>query len=67
MNARELLKIAKRRGCSEAAARGSHRKIVCEKCATVLAMHPGDIPSGTLRAIIKDLEPCLGKDWHKTR
>lgn len=65
VKAKELLRILKRRGCTDAAAKGSHRKIACGKCATILSMHAGDIPTGTLRSIVKDLEPCLGPDWHK--
>lgn len=30
---------------------------------TVVSMHSGDIPTGTLRAIERDLEPVLGKGW----
>jgi predicted RNA binding protein YcfA (HicA-like mRNA interferase family) len=44
---------------------GSHQKVQCGECRTILAMHKGDIPEGTLRSIVKALEPCLGKDWHK--
>ena len=32
-------------------------------CQTVVPMHAGDIPAGTLRAIERQLEPCLGKGW----
>ncbi len=31
--------------------------------ATAVAMHPGDIPTGTLRKIEKDLQPAFGKGW----
>jgi predicted RNA binding protein YcfA (HicA-like mRNA interferase family) len=34
-------------------------------CQTRVAMHPGDIPIGTLAAIEKDLEPAFGKGWLK--
>ena len=30
---------------------------------TSVAMHPGDIPAGTLHAIEKDMEPAFGKGW----
>lgn len=30
---------------------------------TAVPRHPGDIPSGTLRKIQKDLTPALGKGW----
>ncbi len=29
--------------------------------STVIPQHPGDIPTGTLRKIQKDLEPALGR------
>lgn len=32
-------------------------------CQTVVPMHAGDIPAGTLRAIERQLERCLGKGW----
>jgi predicted RNA binding protein YcfA (HicA-like mRNA interferase family) len=32
-------------------------------CQTVVPLHTGDIPVGTLRAIQRQLEPCLGKGW----
>jgi len=28
-----------------------------------IAVHTGDIPTGTLRKIERDLEPYLGKGW----
>jgi len=31
--------------------------------ATTVPQHAGDIPSGTLRAIERDLEPAFGKGW----
>lgn len=33
------------------------------RVATAVAMHPGDIPTGTLHKIEKDLEPAFGKGW----
>jgi hypothetical protein len=30
---------------------------------TIVAQHPGDIPTGTLRKIEKDLEPVFGERW----
>ncbi len=65
MTARELLRIVKRRGCTVKPGKGGHMKVQCGRCATVVAVHPGDIPKGTLRGIVSDLEPCLGKDWHR--
>lgn len=31
--------------------------------STAVPQHPGDIPTGTLRKIQKDLEPALGRKW----
>lgn len=53
---------------------GSHRRYAVEyvrsdgtrgRAVTIVAQHPGDIPTGTLRKIEKDLEPALGKGWLK--
>ncbi len=43
--------------------KGSHQIWQCGKCRTTVAVHPGDIPKGTLRAIERQLAPCLGDDW----
>lgn len=32
---------------------------------TIVAQHPGDIPTGTLHKIEKDMEPAWGKGWLK--
>jgi predicted RNA binding protein YcfA (HicA-like mRNA interferase family) len=66
MTADEIARILQRRGCTWRQGKGSHRFYMCgDCCTTVLAMHRGDIPRGTLRSIVRDLEPCLGRDWHK--
>jgi predicted RNA binding protein YcfA (HicA-like mRNA interferase family) len=51
-------------------AKGSHRMYGCDTakgkcggCRTVVAMHPGEMPRGTLRSIQQALEKCLGKGW----
>jgi predicted RNA binding protein YcfA (HicA-like mRNA interferase family) len=31
--------------------------------STAVAQHPGDIPTGTLRKIERDLAPALGESW----
>ncbi|MCA1845108.1 MAG: type II toxin-antitoxin system HicA family toxin [Actinobacteria bacterium] len=45
--------------------RGSHVIVRCPGgCQTVVPVHAGeDIPTGTLRAIERALEPCLGEGW----
>lgn len=65
MTARELLRLLKSLGCVEVRQRGSHLIIRCGACQTVIPVHAGDIPPGTLRNIGKHLEGCLGKDWWK--
>lgn len=55
------------KACFEARQRGSHLMFECncngQKCVTTVPMHPGDIKTGTLHKIEKELEPCLGKGW----
>lgn len=64
MTARELLGVLKRLGCTIEAGKGSHVKVRCGKCTSVIPAHKGeDIKKGTLRAIERQLEPCLGKGW----
>ena len=51
-------------GCEVVRQRGSHVRIRCEDCETTVPVHAGeDLPPGTLRAIERDLEPCLGRKW----
>lgn len=51
---------------------GSHRRYAAAyadangqpaKVSTTVAQHPGDVPTGTLRAIERDLEPAFGAGW----
>lgn len=64
MTSRELLRILRQHGCIEARQTASHIFIRCGECTTVVAVHKGrDIPKGTLRAIERQLERCLGKGW----
>lgn len=61
MTGRQVLRIVERSGCARLRQRGSH---VIVRCQTVVPIHAGeDIPPGTLRAIERSLEPCLGKGW----
>lgn len=52
--------------------RGSHRKFRATytdaagrtaTVQTVVAQHRGEIPTGTLRAIQRQMEPAFGKGW----
>lgn len=65
MTGREVLRKVEHLGCVRVRQRGSHVVVRCPGgCQTVVPVHPGqDIASGTLRAIERTLEPCLGKGW----
>lgn len=58
-----MLRLLERLGCTRLRQRGSHVIVRCPGgCQTVVPAHGGeDIPTGTLRAIERSLEPCLGK------
>jgi predicted RNA binding protein YcfA (HicA-like mRNA interferase family) len=64
MRANELLKVLRKLGCVELRQVGSHVRVQCRECFSTVPVHAGyDVPKGTLRAIERDLEPCLGKGW----
>jgi predicted RNA binding protein YcfA (HicA-like mRNA interferase family) len=64
MKSRELLRLLRRLGCYEIRRRGSHVIVRCGDCQTVVPVHPGEeLRTGTLRAIERQLEPCLGNRW----
>jgi predicted RNA binding protein YcfA (HicA-like mRNA interferase family) len=68
MTARDLRRIPRSLGSIETRQRGSHVRIECGKCVTTMPVHAGeDIGPGLLRRIERDLEPCLGKGWLKSR
>jgi predicted RNA binding protein YcfA (HicA-like mRNA interferase family) len=65
MTGRDVLRQALRGGCSRLRQRGSHVIVRCPGgCQSVVPVHAGqDIPTGTLRAIERALERCLGEGW----
>jgi len=64
MKAKALLKQLRAFGCVEVRQRGSHIRVRCGACHTTVATHAGEeLGPGLLRAIRRDLEPCLGKGW----
>ena len=66
LTGKDLLRRLRRLGCEEVRQKGSHVRVQCGKCTTTVPVHAGqDLPPGTLRAIKRDLEPCLGKGWLK--
>jgi len=60
---RDLRGILRRAGCVEVRQSGSHLIVRCGTCQTVVPVHGGDLPKGLLRAIDRDLAPCLGEEW----
>jgi predicted RNA binding protein YcfA (HicA-like mRNA interferase family) len=63
---RRLLALLRRLGCEEIRQKGSHVRVRCGRCVTTVPLHAGeDLGPGLLRAIERDLEPCLGKGWLK--
>lgn len=64
MRARELRKILRDYGCIEVRQNGSHIRVQCGNCYTTVPNHAGEeLGIGLLKAIKKDLEPCLGEGW----
>ncbi len=63
VNTRDLRRRLRKAGCDEVRQTGSHLLVCCGTCQTVVPIHGGDVPTGTLRSIERDLEPCLGKGW----
>ncbi len=67
MRAREVNRVIERLGGVAVRQRGSHRVYVAQaggvQAQTTVPQHTGDIPTGTLRAIQRDLEPVFGKGW----
>ena len=51
MTAREAVSRLRREGFKERAGKGSHRIFRKDGRKVIVAVHPGDIPSGTLRRI----------------
>lgn len=54
---RAIERYARREGleCEVKQGKGSHRKIVLGRRRSVIPMHGGDLPTGTYRAILKQL------------
>jgi predicted RNA binding protein YcfA (HicA-like mRNA interferase family) len=72
VRAREVNRRIERLGGTVVRTRGSHRQYEATRvlddgtsvtARTTVAQHAGDIPSGTLRAIEKDMEPVFGTGW----
>ena len=66
MKAKEVLRIMQKLGCEKVRQKGSHVRMVCGcgKHLTTVPVHAGeDLGPGLLRAIEREMEPCLGTGW----
>jgi predicted RNA binding protein YcfA (HicA-like mRNA interferase family) len=64
VTAREVLRVIQPKGGEVLRRKGSHVRVRAGECFTTVPDHGSrDLPPGTLRAIERDLEPCLGKGW----
>jgi predicted RNA binding protein YcfA (HicA-like mRNA interferase family) len=64
MTGKKLLRQLRAFDCEIVRQRGSHERVRSGRCETTVPVHAGeDLPPGTLRAIERDLEPCLGRKW----
>ena len=60
----KMLKILTDHGCTVLRQKGSHVRVQSGACHTTVPVHAGEtLPAGTVRAIERDLERCLGKKW----
>lgn len=72
VRAREINRAIERRGGRLLRQVGSHRRYevryvspdgAAARCVTIVAQHPGDVPTGTLYKIGKNLESAFGRRW----
>jgi predicted RNA binding protein YcfA (HicA-like mRNA interferase family) len=63
MKPAELIRAIERFGGERVRQKGSHVRMRVGECFTTVPVHARDLPAGLLRAIERDLEPCLGKGW----
>lgn len=65
MTAKEVVKKLRALGAVRLRSKGSHVRFASPdgRCATTVAMHPGDVPLGTLRAIERQMAPSFGNGW----
>ncbi len=67
VRAREVNRVIEAHGGEHVRTVGSHKRYRVTgnntTASTAVPQHPGDIPTGTLRKIQKDLESVLGRKW----
>jgi len=62
MTGRDVLRRIRQLGGVVVRQEGSHVRVELGSCKTTVSVHRGeDLPPGTLRAIERDLAPCVGK------
>jgi predicted RNA binding protein YcfA (HicA-like mRNA interferase family) len=60
----QVLRRLRRLGCQVVRQKGLHVIVRCGDCTTVVPVHKGrDLSKGTIVAIFRDLEACIGKGW----
>jgi predicted RNA binding protein YcfA (HicA-like mRNA interferase family) len=66
VSGKEAVRRLGRIGCRVIRQSGAHAIVQCDECRTIVAVHGGqDLPVGTLHRIVRDLAPCIGKEWLK--
>lgn len=67
MRARDVNRKIEKLGGVHTRTVGSHKRYEVTRdgiaASTSVPQHPGDIPTGTLHKIDRDLAPALGKGW----
>jgi predicted RNA binding protein YcfA (HicA-like mRNA interferase family) len=67
VRAREVAQVIESKGGYFVRQTGSHARYRIDgetaTASTAVPMHPGDIPTGTLAKIERDLAPVLGRKW----
>jgi len=63
---KQLIRHLKKLGAEEVRRESSHVRMRFGVCSTTVPVHAGeDLGKGLLRAIERDLAPCLGEGWLK--
>jgi len=63
MRVRAVIRRIEQRGGVKVRQSGSHAVYRVGQCTTIVPIHRGDLGTGLLRKIERDLEPCLGNGW----
>jgi len=64
LTGKDIVRRLEAQRCRVVRQKGSHVRIQCGTCFTTVPVHAGEtLPAGTLGHILRDLAPCLGKEW----